>query len=43
MSGELLQLFQGHTHYVNSIAFSGDGSILVSADHDGVVRLWKIN
>ena len=37
-----LQAFAGHTDYVNSVAFSPDGTTLVSGSDDGTVRLWDI-
>ena len=33
--------FTGHTHYVNSVAFSPDGQTIVSGSGDNTVRLWK--
>jgi tRNA A-37 threonylcarbamoyl transferase component Bud32 len=38
--GELLTL-DGHTGGALSVAFSGDGTFLVSGGSDGVVRLWR--
>jgi WD40 repeat protein len=32
---------QGHSQYVNSVAFSNDGSHVVSGSHDKTVRIWN--
>jgi WD40 repeat protein len=36
----LLQTLEGHTHYVNSVAFSAAGDRLASASGDYTVRVW---
>jgi WD40 repeat protein len=33
---------RGHSKYINSVAFSGDGSQLVSGSDDKTVRLWSV-
>ena len=31
----------GHTHYVNSVAFSQDGQWIVSGSNDGIICVWN--
>jgi WD40 repeat protein len=41
-SGQLLRSLEGHEHGVTSLSFSPLGQYLVSASHDGSIRLWGI-
>jgi WD40 repeat protein len=38
----LLRTLSGHTSYVISLAFSSDGTMLVSGSDDRTVRLWRV-
>lgn len=39
-SGRLLRIFKGHSNWVNCLAFSSDGSRIVSGSIDNTVKLW---
>jgi WD40 repeat protein len=41
-SGELIHSFRGHTGLVSSLAFSPDGSRLVSGSRDTTVKVWDM-
>lgn len=36
-----MYLLSGHTHSVKSVAFSADGSKVVSGSDDGTVKIWN--
>jgi WD40 repeat protein len=39
--GAVMQTLAGHQDHVQSLAFSPDGSLLVSGSRDKTLRLWK--
>src|SRR5262249_820031 len=41
-TGETKAILQGHTSFVNSVAFSPDGLTLASGSKDATVRLWDV-
>ena len=40
--GRCLATLEGHTSWVNSVAWSGDGERVVSASWDGTSRVWDV-
>ena len=41
-SGELLRTLEGHSDYVNSVAFDPSGGTLASGSGDQTVKLWDV-
>jgi len=41
-TGKEIRTFKGHTDRVNSVAFSPDGSHIISAARDNSIRLWDV-
>jgi len=41
-NGSLIRRFQRHTRTVSSVAFSQDGSKMVTASYDGTARIWNM-
>jgi len=42
-SSRCIQILQGHTNWVRSVAFSPDGKLLVSGSDDQSIRLWNVD
>ncbi|WP_414622810.1 eIF2A-related protein [Calothrix sp. CCY 0018] len=41
-TGRQLQIFEGHTSWVNSVTFSPDSQIIASGSNDNTIKLWDI-
>jgi WD40 repeat protein len=41
-TGALLAVLPAHIPWVSALVFSADGSVLVSAGVDGVLRVWGV-
>jgi len=41
-SGDSLQIYEGHTHTVNSAVYSGGGQKILSASSDGTIKEWDV-
>jgi len=42
LTGSQTAVLSGHTEYVISVAFSSDGTLLVSGSHDKTIKLWDV-
>ena len=42
LTGSQMAVFSGHADYVNSLAFSLDGTLLVSGSDDHTIKLWDV-
>lgn len=42
VSGKVVNVFEGHTHYVTDVTFRADGRVLATAGADGVVTSWDM-
>ncbi|WP_416235696.1 WD40 repeat domain-containing protein [Nodularia sp. UHCC 0506] len=41
-TGKLICTLSGHSHSVNSVAFSRDGQFLASGSWDNTIKLWNV-
>jgi len=42
LTGSQTAVLSGHSRYVQSLAFSLDGTLLVSGSHDNTIKLWDV-
>lgn len=40
---KLLKTLEGHSNNVNSVAFSPDGTKIISGSEDGIIKIWEAN
>src|SRR2546423_7019475 len=40
--GEVLRLIRGHAGMVTDVAFSPDGTVIVTGSYDGTARTWEV-
>ena len=38
-----LKTLEGHSHWVNSVAYSPDGTKIISGSFDGIIKIWDVN
>ncbi|XP_041667936.1 jouberin [Cheilinus undulatus] len=41
VNGQLLQEFEGHSSFINTVCFDSEGSRMFSADNTGLIIVWK--
>ncbi|KAM6912221.1 jouberin [Xenentodon cancila] len=41
VNGQLLQEFEGHSSFINTVCFDSDGTRMFSADNTGLIIVWK--
>ncbi|XP_070776004.1 jouberin [Enoplosus armatus] len=41
VNGQLLQEFEGHNSFINTVCFDSEGRRMFSADNTGVITVWK--
>ena len=42
LRGALLCTMEGHSHWINGVAFSPDGTLLATGSSDHTIRLWSV-
>ena len=41
-SGKEIRVFTGHSGWVNSVAISADGKVIVSGSSDNTIKMWSV-